>query len=317
MIPADFSKKIAAALAKNELLYKQGSSSAMGMVKQLQQEVRQALVMSKGFDTMHLTAIQKELDAAVARLEKNFTKSLVSDNKKAWDLGAAGMQNGLKAALDVNLPALSDDLLIATQSFTADLIKDLSRELIDKISAEIRTGIVRGENPYDTMERVEKNLFPTDGSGAFFRAETIVRTENNRVFGMANQERLSQTAAVLPKLKKIWRDSGLPHERDSHAQAAEDYAPGGDPGPIPVDEPFIVGGFPVMFPGDPEGDAGEVINCRCVSVPYMEDWEKDAVQVVDTQEARVTEYGTAASGNRDHAGRPGEVGGSGPGEGGE
>lgn len=290
----------------------------MEYVKQLQQDVRQALVMAKGYERVHLATIQKELDAAAGRLTKNFTATLNYDNKKAWALGGSGVASGLGVTLGLKLPVLPDSLLVAAQSFTAELIKDLSKELVDNISSEIRIGIVRGENPYETMSRISDTLFSEDGGGAFNRAETIVRTENSRIFGIANQERLSQAAKILPKMKKIWLDADLPNERESHAQAALDYAPGGDPGPIPVDEPFIVGGFPVMFPGDPGGDPGEVINCRCASAPYMEDWENDAVEArsTETQESRVTEYGTASSGNRGHAGRPGEVGGSAP-EGGE
>jgi hypothetical protein len=36
--------------------------------------------------------------------------------------------------------------------------------------------------------------------------------------------------------------------------------------PIPVDEPFIVGGAELMYPGDPAGPPEETINCRCRSV---------------------------------------------------
>ena len=38
-------------------------------------------------------------------------------------------------------------------------------------------------------------------------------------------------------------------------------------GAIPVDQVFSNG---LMFPGDPEGDAGEVINCRCHLMPVVD-----------------------------------------------
>jgi hypothetical protein len=65
-----------------------------------------------------------------------------------------------------------------------------------------------------------------------------------------------------------------------------------------------------MFPGDPEGDAGEVINCRCVSEPYIDDWDK-AIADIPVQE------GGDGSGNFGHSGRPGDVGGSDTAAGGE
>lgn len=35
---------------------------------------------------------------------------------------------------------------------------------------------------------------------------------------------------------------------------------------VALEEPFYVGGFPLMYPGERGGPAGEVINCRCVIV---------------------------------------------------
>jgi hypothetical protein len=59
--------------------------------------------------------------------------------------------------------------------------------------------------------------------------------------------------------------------RETHRDAGLEYGPGGSTGPIDVDEAYIVGGHSLMFPRDPRGPAEETINCRCVSVPYVED----------------------------------------------
>ncbi len=61
---------------------------------------------------------------------------------------------------------------------------------------------------------------------------------------------------------KAWRTAGDDRVRPAHRQAGVDYAEG-----IPIDEPFIVGGEALMYPGDPSGSIGNTINCRCVSVP--------------------------------------------------
>ena len=38
-----------------------------------------------------------------------------------------------------------------------------------------------------------------------------------------------------------------------------------------LNEPFIVSGEELMFPGDPSGSAGNVINCRCAQVFLVDD----------------------------------------------
>ncbi len=61
---------------------------------------------------------------------------------------------------------------------------------------------------------------------------------------------------------KAWLSSHGPNVRPAHAEAEEDYIDA----PIPVDEPFMVDGEELMFPGDDSGSAGNVINCQCVSI---------------------------------------------------
>ncbi len=61
--------------------------------------------------------------------------------------------------------------------------------------------------------------------------------------------------------------------REDHAEA--------DGQEVGMDEPFDVGGEQLMYPGDPAGSAGNVINCRCTviytSVQSMENSEDDEI----------------------------------------
>ena len=54
---------------------------------------------------------------------------------------------------------------------------------------------------------------------------------------------------------KIWVATLDGNTRDAHA--------GADGQEVPIDMPFNVGGEALMFPGDPNGSAENVINCRC------------------------------------------------------
>lgn len=63
--------------------------------------------------------------------------------------------------------------------------------------------------------------------------------------------------------QKSWVSMEDDKVRPTHQQADADYANN----PIPSNQPFIVGGSEMMYPGDPSGPPGEVINCRCILVP--------------------------------------------------
>jgi len=63
------------------------------------------------------------------------------------------------------------------------------------------------------------------------------------------------TSAPGTALKR-WVTEGDRRVRDTHREV-------GDQRPIPLNMPFLVGGAPMMFPGDPTGPPDEVVNCRC------------------------------------------------------
>lgn len=275
MLPNEFSKKVAQVIGQNKLLFKQGAKEAAAYIAELQLEVRSAIIGAKGFELAHLKAIRNQLDAAGKDLQKKFTIAMHANQEGAFSLGSSAVPAGFKTVgINLKLPMVSDALLSTAKDYSADLIKNLSADLIDEVSGYVRRGIITGRNPYDVMESIANNIFPGE-AGAFGRAETIVRTENNRIFELANQERLNQIAEVVPTMKKTWMATDDERTRDSHRQAEIDYAPGGPIGPIPVDEPFVIDGVELMMPNDPDGDPHEVINCRCVSLPYMDNWEKE------------------------------------------
>lgn len=57
---------------------------------------------------------------------------------------------------------------------------------------------------------------------------------------------------------KMWVTRRDERVRDAHNAA--------DTQTVPVDQPFTVGGYPMMHPGDRSAPAGLTVNCRCVTV---------------------------------------------------
>jgi uncharacterized protein with gpF-like domain len=89
-----------------------------------------------------------------------------------------------------------------------------------------------------------------------YRTELIARTELTRSAG-AGTDALFKEWNVQKKEWLATRGDG--RTRDTHAEA--------DGQVVNMDEPFIVGGFQAMFPGDPALPMEESANCRCTELP--------------------------------------------------
>lgn len=87
------------------------------------------------------------------------------------------------------------------------------------------------------------------------RAMTISRTETG---GAANKTS-HDTIDVSGIMWRSWFSALTEASREAHVAAHGQVKP--------VKEPFIVGGEPLMYPGDRNGSASNVINCLCIEVP--------------------------------------------------
>lgn len=165
--------------------------------------------------------------------------------------------------------ALLDAATISSLPFVVDYIAQVRNRLVgiaDEVYADVRDavseGILAGESMPDVAARIRAVLDPS-GERWSRRATVIARTE---VIGARNGGALAGHQAVADvtgeQLVKTWvattkGPSGArtrPTHRAAHGQE------------VHLDAPFTVGGYQLMFPGDPSGPAHEVIQCRCTMV---------------------------------------------------
>ena len=92
-----------------------------------------------------------------------------------------------------------------------------------------------------------------------FRSRMIARTETHAAANAANEP---ATRAVGLKLRREWVASADERTRPEHAAADGQIVSEG--------QGFNVGGELLLYPGDPTGSAGNVINCRCSSVAVID-----------------------------------------------
>jgi uncharacterized protein with gpF-like domain len=87
-----------------------------------------------------------------------------------------------------------------------------------------------------------------------YRAEMIARTE---VINASNTASLAGAKVSGANVQKEWLASRDKRTREDHEKA--------DGQVVDLDAPFIMGGYQLMWPGDPSmgAPAKDLINCRC------------------------------------------------------
>jgi len=130
----------------------------------------------------------------------------------------------------------------------------VAQDVFDRIRNAIEYGLEAGDSRADLADRIRG----TANEISEGRATLVAQTETAHAYGVARHE--AMVAAGI--LFKGWLSSRNKSVRPTHVAADETYMSE----PIPADEPFIVGGYPLQHPGDPSGPAGEVINCHCVEI---------------------------------------------------
>lgn len=102
-----------------------------------------------------------------------------------------------------------------------------------------------------------------------FRREMIARTETMRASNAGAYNLLGRWGVEW----KEWLATHDDRTRDTHIAAGREYS---GRGAIPMNEPFKVGGYDMMYPGDSGNGAPprEFINCRCTVLPVLDAPEK-------------------------------------------
>lgn len=132
--------------------------------------------------------------------------------------------------------------------------KEIRITQINEATAEkVRTILLKGLEDGNSIEEVQKLVKAAYRDFEGYRARLISRTEisqsvNGGRFGTLIEEGVANHE---------WIDSGDERVRDSHAQEHGSIVAVGDPFPVTK----------LTFPGDPDGDPEEIINCRCVTLP--------------------------------------------------
>jgi phage portal protein BeeE len=150
-------------------------------------------------------------------------------------------------AFDITHP----DALEAVLERVSKLAGSVTQTTKDTIRAFVSRGIDAGQTIREVADSIVGEVGPIGTQTAATRAATIARTETIGALNEGDNLGAAQANAETP-LTKEWLSAGDGLVRDEHMIDGE---------VVKFDDSFSNG---LAYPGDPSGDAGSVINCRCV-----------------------------------------------------
>lgn len=136
------------------------------------------------------------------------------------------------------------------------------------IKRHITGGIIQGKSVYDIADDLQRDVTNMNRASAVRTARTAMTAAQNG----GRQATMDSAKAMGIKLRKRWVATKDGRTRDVHGAA--------DGQTVPTDEPFIVGGEKMMFPGDrTSASAWNLYNCRCA----MRTVEKEGIEAEPRQ----------------------------------
>lgn len=185
----------------------------------------------------HARDVRAVLERRNVQIARKWGELVKRDAKSAWTHERKGFEEDFEMWLA---------RFMAT--YTA---RDVVR-IADTTREEIRRSIAQGQREELGSAGIARLVRERTRVIGAARAMTIARTETGRVSNAATG---ASADALGIEYVREWSAAASERTRESHRIA--------DGQRRRPDEAFQVGGASLMHPGDPDGPAGETINCRC------------------------------------------------------
>jgi hypothetical protein len=212
-----------------------------------------------------LAALNDEFD----RFEEDYVNDNVTTLSSSVELGYDSQMNiNFKQTDRAQIDALRiRDANKRYATLTARGLKtfaDVKQTQTNQIMREVIKGVEAKENIADITKRIADTF--RDGQKNLFRAERIARTETLTAASIGQDAAYENVTEVLPNAERMWLNLGdervrgnpdglYPKAKFNHWDLEGERRKKG--------EKFSNG---LRFPRDPEGEAGNVIQCRCTTI---------------------------------------------------
>lgn len=156
-----------------------------------------------------------------------------------------------------DVPPVSRHAFVISQlAQTRNFLVRIPDEVYNLVFAAITDAINAGGDTQAVANAVDNVLTFTGSENWPGRARNIAITETTRAYGAGTLGAgMEQSRVTGRMLRKRWDTEHDARVRPSHREVDGEIRD--------LASPFYVGGFPILYPGDPMGPADEVCGCRC------------------------------------------------------
>lgn len=281
-----------AVLKKLELQYQRALTDIINKTKILQadidmlQEAGEAddktlsMVRSKVYQKQYQQALQRQIIAILDKLHSDEYTTIQGFLNGCYEDGYIGTMYALQGQGIPIIAPIDTSAAVKAVQLDSKVVEGYYKHLgvdFDRLKKVIPQEVSRGIASSLPYTDIARNLSNASQSG-LFNAKRIARTEGHRI-----QQQSADDARQVAKKKgadvvKQWDATMDRRTRDSHSRVDGEIRKN--------DEKFSNG---LRYAGDPDGEASEVINCRCVTLTRAT-WALDEEEL-EIQQERAAFFG--------------------------
>lgn len=213
-----------------------------------------SMLQAKVYQKKYQKALGKQVDRVLSQLHEQQFKTIAEYLDTCYENGFVGTLYDLQGqGVPMCFPLNQEQMVRAVQldsKISHGLYTRLGQD-IPILKLRIMSEVSRGISSGMRWEQIAQQLAGKTGIG-YTNAIRIARTEGHRIQCQAGMDACYKAKEMGANVVKQWDSTLDGKTRSSHIRLDGEIRE--------IDEPFSNG---LMFPGDPNGIAAEVINCRC------------------------------------------------------
>lgn len=257
--------------------------------EKIQMLMADELTQSKIYQIEYQKTLKSQIGTILDNMNSNNYDSIQGYLKNSYEDGYIGTMYSLQQqGIPLIMPIDQEQVVKAIQldSKLSGTLYEAMGVNTNDLKKSIRNEVSRGISNAYSYQDIARNINNSMGIG-LNKSIRIARTEGHRVNQQSTYDAMDKAKKKGANIVKQWDATLDAKTRTSHQQVDGEIRE--------LDEKFSNG---LRFPGDPQGSAGEVINCRCVLLQRAR-WALD-VDELETLKQRAEYYDLDKTDNFDN-----------------